>query len=307
MIKAYKNSLQFEKLKRIKKFDPKSWVSVIAPTDDELVTLSRKLKIPLDVLQDAVDRHELPRIVVENDALIIIIRVPIIDEGIFKTRPLTVIFNGECLITVATQELPLLDAFVSQKIAFYTTQQSNFIIKVCAQAIEHYQRYIAQVIRSVKETRAHLRQIDKDDILNLIENEEALNTFVASLTPSIAVMKKFVGHAYMKLYQEDKELIDDLLVDAEQVLELCQTNIRTIRNIRDGYSTVISMRVNQTITILTYVTTFFTIPMVIASVYGMNIRLPFAEHPFAFVYIMLITATLLVALITVFVLFRKKL
>lgn len=148
--------------------------------------------------------------------------------------------------------------------------------------------------------------IRKEDILRLVEREEVLNNFLSSLTPTINTIKKLLQANYIDLYQQDKELIDDLLIDGGQVKELCVTNLKTIRNIRDGYTTIMQIRLNQIMKILTYITAIFTIPMVIASIYGMNMDVPLARHPQAFLILSVFTVFLVALAVFAFIFMRKK-
>ena len=307
MIKIYKNSVQQPKLKKLKDFQPTCWASVVSPNDKEIELLSNKLGLPVDVIEDSLDDYELSRVKVQNDNIIIILRVVEQKDGNYFTSPFTIIINKQYTVTVATKNLSFLNEFSKQTTKISTTQQSNFFIKLSLKIIERYQSYITTINRDVQSAKSEIRHIAQSDIVNLIETEEILNDFIASLTPTINTIKKILNYSYIDLYSSDKELIDDLLVDGEQVKELCITNLKTIRNIRDGYTTILTINLNQVIKILTYITVFFTIPMIVASIYGMNIRLPYEDSPYALLIISIATVVLSLAAVAFFVAMRKKL
>lgn len=108
------------------------------------------------------------------------------------------------------------------------------------------------------------------------------------------------------MYQQDKDLINDLLIDGEQVRETSITNIKTIKNIRDGYTTIMSIKLNQTMKLLTYITASLTVPLIVASIYGMNIRLPLSNSPYAFEILSGIMLVLMVAAISAFAWLRNR-
>jgi len=62
--------------------------------------------------------------------------------------------------------------------------------------------------------------------------------------------------------------------------------MRSIRNVREGYSTIMSNNLNRVIKILTALTIVLTVPTIIASFFGMNIKLPLAESSDAFLIVM---------------------
>ncbi|MCB9802961.1 magnesium transporter CorA family protein [Candidatus Nomurabacteria bacterium] len=307
MIKSYKNTIQQKKLKNATEFSDRSWLSVVEPTEKEIEKISKQLNLPIDILQDSLDRFELPRIEVEGENIVVILRSIVEEKGTYKTYPFTIILNKKLLTTVSPVKNTLIDDFANQKINFYTTQQSNFLINLCLRLIHYYQKHIVVLNRKVQKEKAQIEDIDKSDVYSLVETEEILNNIIASLTPTIHTIKKLLQYNYIHLYQEDKDLIDDVLVDGQQVLELAITNLKTVKNVRDAYTTVMSIQLNQTMKLLTYITALFTIPMLISSIYGMNISLPFADWPHAFLAISGLALALVFIAAFIFISFRKKL
>lgn len=82
---------------------------------------------------------------------------------------------------------------------------------------------------------------------------------------------------------DDKDLIEDLSVDLEQVIVRCKSLLRTITNVRDSYRAVMDSRLNETIRLLTVITLALTIPTMLAGLFGMNVEIPGDEQsPYAF-------------------------
>jgi magnesium transporter len=306
MLAIFKNSIQAKELKRLDTIAPQAWISVVDPTEEDLLAVHQTMKVSKEVLEDCTDEFELPRVEIEGGNLIIILRAAIEYKGAYDTIPFTVIINNSNVATIAGRKPAFLDNFESGKAEIITTQRSNFFIKVCLGIIEEYQKNINRINRSVEFKKQKLDKIEKADIIKLIRHEEVLNEFVSSLTPTINTIKKILQNKYIDLYVQDKELVDDLLIDGEQVRETAITNVKSIKNIRDGYTTVMTINLNQVITLLTYVTVIFTIPMVIASIYGMNIRLPFEQSPKAFMGIIVLNAVSILTAAGLFAFYRKK-
>lgn len=306
MIHVYKNSIQQPKLASVEGLETGSWMYAHDLTDQEIRHLSELLDISVDTIQDSLDVHELPRIKVENDSTILLIRTPVNEDGVYKTVPLTIILHKKYVVTISPRTINVTEDIANRVVKTITTQKSNFLITASLRAIHYYQRYITIINRNIQRDRSNLKAINQHDVLELIETEEILNNFVASLSPTIATLKKLVHFKYINLYEQDKALIDDLLADSEQVLETCNTNLKTIHNIRDGYSTVMTIRLNETMKLLTYLTAAFTIPLIVASVYGMNITLPLASSPHAFSILSGIMLILMLSAIWAFVWYRKR-
>jgi len=306
MINIYHNTVTQRKLRKVKDFVSFSWISLVRPDTEEVKKISKLLNLPLDAFEDSLDEFELPRVRVVGRNAIIILRAGIESDKGYKTTPLTIILSEKHITTIVREENGIIDDLTREKIEVYTTQQSNFFIKISMRIIDNYQKYINVINRSVQNKKTNLNNIRKNDILTLVENEEILNNFAASLSPTISTIKKILQHNYINLYHQDKELMNDLLIDGEQVLELCLTNLKTIKNVRDGYTTAMSIDMNLTVQMLTYITAIFTIPMVVASTYGMNIRLPLASRDDTFFILAGGTVALIIIMMLIFFYIRKK-
>lgn len=306
MIEIYKNNLQQKSLAKLDACTKLCWVSVVSPDDEERLRISEWLNLPSEILEDSLDEFELPRVKIHENTLIIILRAVYRDGDAYRTTPFTIIMNDAFITTISTRSLDFVDDFISGKFEITTTQQSNFFIKVCLRIIENYQNYIAVNNRNVQQQKKNLNKIDKSDVLAMVETEELLNDLVASLTPTINIIKKILNYNHINMYKNDKILIDDLLVDGEQVLEMGNTAMRTIRNIRDGYTTVMTIKLNEIIEVLTYITAIFTVPMIIASFYGMNIKMPFSGHPYAFDIVLGLTMFFVLIAMLAFRAYKKR-
>ena len=306
MIEIFKNTTQQKKLAKIDGFARMSWINILSPTEEEKLKICELLNMPSEVLEDSLDEYELPRVKSQDGNLIIILRAAIEEKGAYRTTPLTIIINESHIVTISLSEIGFISDFIKGRFDIITTQQSNFFIRTCHRLVESYQIYITAISRGVSQKKSNLKNINKNDILFLVETEEFLNMLNSSLVPTINVVNKILNYSYIHLYRNDKELISDLLVDGQQVAELSNTTLRTIRNIRDGYTTVMSINLNQIIEILTYITAIFTIPMIMFSAYGMNIDLPFSNHAYAFLIVAFITASLMAIAVVLFIKFKKK-
>ena len=306
MIKSYKNSPQQKKLHQVVEFSDHSWLSAVEPSKEEIKKLAKNLNLSEDILADSLDKYELPRIEIEGENILVILRTIVEEKNSYITYPLTIIFRPKLLVTISPVKNILLEDFVNQKVNFFTTQHSNLLINLCLRLIHYYQKYIVILNRKVQKEKSQIHGITKKDVYDLVEIEESLNKVIAALTPTISTIKKLLQYNYIHLYKEDKELIDDVLVDGEQVLELAVTNLKTVKNVRDAYTTVMSIELNQTMKLLTYITALFTIPMLISSMYGMNIKLPLAEWPHAFLLVSGLALSLVVIAVFIFVSFKKK-
>ncbi|RMD59430.1 magnesium transporter CorA family protein, partial [Candidatus Parcubacteria bacterium] len=121
------------------------------------------------------------------------------------------------------------------------------------------------------------------------------------LIPTSTILQNLLKGGYFPLYEEDEELVEDLLLSTNQLIEMSKATLKYIVNIRDAYSTIMSHELNRVMKILTSLTIILTIPTMIASFYGMNVALPWATSPLAFVGIILFTLVVSVLLLVLFI------
>jgi len=304
MIKIFKKTIKDSSFSEVNKAGVGSWINIVNPSKEELENASTEYKMPLDLLEDAIDKDELPRIERENGSIFVYIRIPVEVNNEISTTPLTIAITPEYIITICPYKNEIISRFLDGQVNVYTTQKANFLINIFLQTIILYNRYIKTISKKVRSQKVNLRELKNYDIINLVENEEQLNNFASSLSPNINVFEKILSNKYIKLYERDQDLIEDLLVDAKQVLDLSQTNIRTITNVREAYSTILSNNINKILKFLASITIILTIPTMIASIYGMNVPLPYSDNPFAFTYI--ITFLFIIGFITTIIFYWRR-
>jgi magnesium transporter len=227
-------------------------------------------------------------------------------DGDLVTAPLLFVFSGDIVITVSQVRIPALDAFLSGKIAFATTQRAKLILLILQQIVDRYDAYISKTSKQIKLIRSRLRghEISNQDFIDFVVIEDELNEFLSSLMPTNATLRRLLLGRYVPLFAEDQDIVEDLLLNNEQSIEACNSNMQSIIHIREAYSSIASNNLNRTIKVLTAVTVLIMFPSMFYGLYGMNVQLPFANHAWAFAAI--IAFTLLFNIIVILVGRRKR-
>lgn len=118
------------------------------------------------------------------------------------------------------------------------------------------------------------------------------------------MLRNLLGGKYLKLYEEDRDLIEDLSLGTKETIELVNSRLKTIVSIREAYDAVAAGQLNRTFRRLTSISIFLMIPTVFSGLYGMNVRLPFADSPNAFGIVVLVV--LLMSTLAVVIFQRKR-
>ncbi len=308
MIKYYFKSLRSERMQEVDSYKPGCWVYVEAPSEREIEELVKKFDLVEGHLYDALDEDEMPRLEKEGEQSYIFVRFAYrTEDGDMETAPLLFVFSGDIVLTVSQARLPALDSFLSGKVSFATTQRAKLILLILQQIVDRYDAYISKTSKQIKLIRSRLRghEISNQDFIDFVMIEDELNEFLSSLMPTNATLRRLLLGRYVPLFAEDQDIVEDLLLNNEQSIEACNSNMQSIMHIREAYTSISSNNLNRTIKVLTIVTVLIMLPSMFYGFYGMNVPLPFQDHMWAFGAI--IAFTLLVNIVVVVVARRKRL
>jgi magnesium transporter len=292
MIKYYYKSLRSQQVQELAEYKRGCWVYVEAPNPDEIDQLITKFKLDSGHIEDALDEDEMPRLEKEDDQTYIFVRYAYKNaEAELVTVPLLFIFSDDIVITISLVHLPCLETFLSGKIEFATTQRAKLVLQILHEVVEQYDNYINSTSKQIKLIRSRLRghEISNQDFIDFVVIEDELNEFLAALMPTNATLRRLLRGRYIPLFAEDQDIIEDLLLNNEQSIEACNSNIKSIVNIREAYSSISSNNLNRTMKRLTIVTVLIMLPSMFYGLYGMNVTLPFQEQSWAFALVVGVT------------------
>lgn len=305
MLDIYYKNAKDNNFKKTKLLRDGVWINVNNAQKEDLENIVKLTDLDYADLQDSLDPYELPRIERHDASVIIFIRNPKNknkDEFLY-TQPLTIIITNKYFITINISQNNILESVLEKGTKFATTQRARLLIYILLQIAQKFTREIKTVKNNVLSQKKHIKQIESSDIVNLIENEEILNQYTSSLSPMKSVFKTIAKGKYIYLYEYDEDSLQDMIISINQSVDLCDVSIKSIQSLRDSYQIIFTNRLNKVIKFLTAFTIIMTIPTIIASIYGMNVKLPLAGNPLAFIYILVISFIISVFF---FILFLKK-
>jgi len=301
-------TIKEKELKEIDGFRIGSWINVESPEEKELDDLAKNLSLEKGLLMDAVDPYEVPRLEIDNGVIYIFTRVPDKENDRVITEPLMIAIGKDFVITTSSKPLTFLKKFLNNEINFTTTQKTKLVLQFFSEIIAVYNNFLTSISKNVRSTSVQMEKIGNKDIVQFVNFEGVINDFLAALVPTNTILNNLLNSTasrrLLELYEEDKDLIEDLFLSNNQLIELCKANLKTIVNIREAYSTIMTNNLNRVIKFFTALTIILTVPMIVSSFYGMNINLPFAEHPMAFWGILITTLVVSFTLLAIF--FRKR-
>ncbi|MFQ6702768.1 MAG: magnesium transporter CorA family protein [Alphaproteobacteria bacterium] len=255
-----------------------SWVNVGNPDHEDFEKLQTQYKIDEDTISDILDPDEQPRLEIEDDYKVIIVRFPIINretDTLWHTEPLSIILSSNRVITVCRKRCDLLDKIKKSE----KTSREEFILNILYYIAESYLRMLKELNKRVIASKhVLLERIRKKELLDLLEVENSYTLYMAGIRGNIAVLDKLEKVRGFVKTDEAQELAEDARIELGQATEVVTSYSKMLKSIKETFESVINMDSNTNINRLTIWNILLVIPTVIVGYYGMNVRLPFAEH-----------------------------
>ena len=139
MLKMYKTNIETNITEETKTFEKGNWINMIAPTEEEIKLVCKKLKIQEDFIRDSLDFEEKARIDYEedDDTTLFVIDVPIMEkennEEIHSTMPLgMIVVRDDYFITVSLKQNKIIAELEKSKLknTIITYKKSRMILQV---------------------------------------------------------------------------------------------------------------------------------------------------------------------------------
>ena len=289
------------------------WIMLTAPTLEECTMISELCDVDIADIRAALDDEESSRMSLEDDYTLILVDIPTAEvrnnRHTYTTIPLGIILCDKALITVCSEETAVLRSFVEQRVRdFSTKKQMRFTYQILYNASMVYQSLLRSIDRKRTEIEERIDQDTEDiDLVDLHELESNLVYFATSLRANGVVLDRLTRYGRLRQYEEDQELLEDVIIENKQAIEMTQIYRDIINGTRELLSTVINNRLNNAMKYLAAITIVMSIPTIISGLWGMNVDgkwMPLSSFPHGFAIICGIT--LVICIITMFILRKRK-
>lgn len=297
-------------LNQIDNFIRGCWVNLVAPTEQELQKVITELKIVPDFLSDPLDSEEKARIESDEGQTLIIVDTPIIyaeDKSVmYETIPLGIIVTSDYVVTICLERNTVIRDFEKSKLkTFFTFKRTRFVFQMLYRIATYYLRYLKQINKQTDKIEEQLhKSLKNQELFALLNIQKSLVYFTTSLKSNEAVLDKLLKGNFLKMYEEDEDILEDVIIENKQAIEMANTYVSIIGGMMDAFASVISNNLNIVMKALTSITIVLAIPTMIASFFGMNVIVPMSQNSYAFLIILGIAV--LLSTITGIVFMKKK-
>ncbi len=271
------------RIEEIKEYEEGCWVNCIAPDEDEVDYLLDFFDIPPELLRSALDEEESAHIDSEDDTTLIIIDVPVVEKVsgsiTYSTMPIGIMITSRNVITVSLKESTILTEFSEGVVRnVMTNYKTHFVLHIMLRMATKYLQYLKQIDKISNRIERSLRKSAKNKELNqLLDVEKSLVYFSSSLKSDEITLERIMRGRYIKLYEEDQDLLEDVLIEIKQAVDMTATYLNILNGTMDVFASIISNNLNVIMKIQASLTLLVSVPTVISGIYGMNIigGLPF--------------------------------
>ena len=310
MIQYFKNINQ--QTIEIDKPEIGAWVNVSPPLkQEEFFELSAELDIPIDFLTDSLDIDERSRFEEDDNVKLIVIKTPTENnsfnesDAYYITIPICIILTHNQIVTVNSFENPAIKKFLNNLQNRHPEKRNMMLLKVFEKIVQNYMEHLKEINQRRNMLEQKLYSSSRNEyLLQLMRIQKSLVYFVTALRSNEMLMMKLERTNFLSLTEDEKEILNDLIVDNSQANEMANIYTNILSSTLDAFASIIANNQNEVLKRLSLITIVLTFPVLIASLFGMNVPSGFEKSNYAFYIVAFLS--LGIALIIGWFFFRKK-
>jgi magnesium transporter len=310
MIQYFKNINQ--QTVEIDKPEIGSWVNVLPPLkQEEFSELSTGLDIPIDFLTDSLDIDERSRFEEEDNVKLIVIKTPTENnsfnesDAYYITIPICIILTHNQTVTVNSFENTAIKKFLNTFQNRHPDKKNMMVLKIFEKIVQNFMEHLKEINQRRNTFEQKLYDASRNEhLLELMRIQKSLVYIVTALRSNELLFMKLQRTNFLSLNEDEKEFLDDLIVDNSQALEMSNIYSNILSSTLDAFAGIIANNQNEVLKRLSVITIVLTLPVLVASIYGMNVPIPYQESKLAFY--MPVGLSLVISLFIGWFFLRKK-
>lgn len=279
-----------------------TWINLDLDKLKKLEDLSEIYGLDKETIEYALDRNERAHMDYhrENGTVTFIYNVLDLekDKEYYEAIPMTFIVERQRMITISNHK----NAYViDQMSAYLDSHESLSIYKFLFAGLEiisnAYYPVIEEMDKSKDEISALLRQTTTKKNLFALSDLETGMVYLTAAKQNRLLLEHIQGHAlYRRFNDVEREQFDDAMIEAHQLVSMTDLISQVLQQLSASYNNILNNNLNDSLSILTIISVLLAVLAVITGFFGMNVPLPFTEEPNAWIYILMTSLILWVAL-----------
>lgn len=290
------------------------WVSVFEPLPHEREDLINKYEVTKELLDYAIDPYEKARVEVDRDSgvtlLIFDVYVPTHEVSAPQTAPIGIMLTANNVLTFTNAQTNFVNGILAKQLKTMkkrgpVNDRFDFILPTLYKLSTSYFGPIRRADQQRQQIQRNLQNhTERKVITEFMEIETGLVYILTSLKGNVSLLEEFKRRFGSRMSHRQLNDLDDIIIEAQQGLEMAQMTSDVSARVSDAYSKVLDSNLNQTMKFLTIYSIVLAIPPIVSGFYGQNVRsLPFAQSEWA--WQITIAITLIMILLSIWFLFNR--
>ena len=284
------------------------WIKAIDPTPEEINQLI-DWGIETELITYSLDQDEMARVERDEGYTLILLRIPHFQGEThdipYATVPMGIIIKENLIATICRHDSHITRILTNGKYrGFKTAKRYRFVLYVLLETATRYLTYLREINRAVDYVEDQLEKSTRNrELLQLLKYQKSLVYFTTALHSNEVMMERLQRMRMFNQYDEDEDLLEDVITENQQAIQVSNINAEILSGLMDAFASIISNNLNVVMKVLTALTIIVSVPTIVSSFFGMNVQLPFGEHPLAYVGILIIS--LILSFGTAYIFFRR--
>ena len=263
------------------------WVNIDRPTPLETAWLEEQFDFhPLD-LEDVLSRNQRPKIDEYPDYLFILLHFPVFDRQVRRlgAGELDIFVGADYLVTIPNTPLQPVSYLFERcrqkeelREQIFSRGSGYLLYRIVDDAFDYCFPMLRKIGNKLDALEDQIFEGRGEDVVRDISNvkQEIIN-FRKVIRPQRTVLRDLENAKQSFLAPAGGELeiyFDDIADSHERIWDMLENYKEVVEGLEDTNESVISHRLNDVLRVLTVISVVFLPLTLIASIFGMNVRVP---------------------------------
>jgi magnesium transporter len=259
------------------------WVNLVPPfKEEEFLELSKALDIPIEFLRDSLDIDERPRFELDDNVKFIVIKTPAENNSFnesdpfYITIPICIILTHNHIVTVNSFDNGAIKKFLNSFRKRHPDKRNMMVLKIFEKVVANFMDYLKEINqrRNVLEQKLY-HSNRNEELLELVRIQKSLVYFVTALRSNELLLMKIRRTNFLGLTEDEREVLEDLIVDNSQALEMTNIYTNILSSTLDAFTSILTNNQNQVLKQLTTLGFILTFPLLVVTIYILNTQIPY--------------------------------
>ncbi|MBU1201139.1 MAG: hypothetical protein KJ583_01755 [Nanoarchaeota archaeon] len=300
-----KNIVFTQELKDINK-NRLNWIRFLEYSEEKIKSLSEFTGIPAEEFSNFFKFEERSRLE-QGRFLELTYESPFNEKDEIKTIPINIFIIGNLFITVEKEKIVTIEQTASlmknNKLRFlFKRTIGEFLYYFLDKINDNFLHSIDKIANLTDVLESKGAHVSNEQLMKLYNYNVTLTHFNQALMANLEVLAGLKKSYFKKFTKENLELFNDLYYEKLQILDTEKVQREVITNLFNFQTLVATHKLNNFMKKLTSLALIIMIPTLITGLFGMNLKVPFADSEYGF---FIVTGFMVLFAVIMFVIFKK--